>query len=790
MTPSNHASPFSPPEPVTSPTPLRRPKTRISADAQSMTSSVASLPYRASNASVQSLFASTTTPSSSRPVSPTTGISTPSRIAGSVFGGSTPSESYLLPPDRKDDPRNLILSGFVPHIAVHTSADTHELVQDKGFKGGLWELIRPFGEKIQGKVNVRDSIGAGRTYDDFGVRFVQLGDGLEIPQGIPGSQRSGEGRILSPNGSRSMPDSLAAQRLRTGGDVSEIERLVDRHLTNAEEFPSVSAEDFLNLKDSSKTSGAPSPFYTLYLRRLLSGIPLAPHETFSHPVACIIAISSRNKNPIEALRRLYEESSRGEKRLPLWVNDDYLRYYVLVHDEERDDITKSITLFEQMKRHFGLHCHLLRIRSSQCVATDDDSVQLPRCEWIAASEEMAEIQARESQEDPEDSFPCIYESDTTAIKTFIREMVTQSVVPSMERCVATWNDQVASRRRGISGRFMSLSKTLKWSTFGSSSRNTSANMAGSGSNYDALQGFYRPDSPEALMRKLADYSFMLRDWKLAQQIYDLLRSDFTNDKAWKYHAAANEMAAVSTLMMPHSISAKTRTETIDLMLETSSYSYMTRCSAPYGALRCLTLGMELLRVRGGSATGDAAKWGARLLEHKIVGSIGDSLYKERVAVCYGTKKGHGAGLWGSRTRKSAMWSIMAAEGWLNLEKPHQSKKSLDDAHAKYGTLKHKDSMFYFFEANEFVRGLETQIENTLYPMTESQATIMPDDLIETTMAEESEAFNSRPHRRSLMGGVAPPPIASLESAPLHGTLLEVEEKEKENAITSNDFEQE
>ncbi|KAM3080483.1 hypothetical protein ACMFMG_005433 [Clarireedia jacksonii] len=785
MTPSNHATPFSPPESVTSPISLRRPKARMSTDSQSMVSSVSSLPYRASNASVSSLFASTSTPSGSRPVSPTGGTSTPSRLAGSVFGGSTLSEN------RKDDPRNVILQGLVPHIAVHTSADTHELVQDKGFKGGLWELIRPFGEKIQGKVNVRDSIGAGRTYEDFGVRFVQLGDGLEVPEGIPGSRRSGEGRILSPNGTKLIPESVTAQRLRTGGDISQVERLVDRHLSYAEEYPSADAEDFLNFKDKSKTSATPSPFYTLYLRRLLSGLPLAPHETFSHPVACVIAISSRNPNPIEALRRLYEESSRGEKRLPLWVNDDYLRYYVLVHDEERDDITKSITLFEQMKRHFGLHCHLLRLRSSQCVATDDDSVQLPRCEWVAASEELADIQARETQEDPEDSFPCIYESDTTAIKTFIREMVIQSVIPSMERCVATWNDQVASRRRGISGKFMSLSKTLKWSAFGSSSRSSSSSATGSGSNYDALQGFYRPDSPEAIMRKLADYSFMLRDWKLAQQIYDLLRSDFSNDKAWKYHAAANEMAAISTLLMANSISAKTRQETVDLMLETSSYSYMTRCSASYGALRCLALGMELLRLRGGSATDDAARWGSRLLEHKIVGPVGDALFKERVAVCYGTKKGHGAGLWGNRTRKSAMWSIMAADGWLGLDKPHQSKKSLDDASAKYASLTHKDSLLHFSKANEFFNALHTEVENTLYPITESQITITPEDDIETTMGEETEEFISRPHRRSLMGAVAPP-IASLESAPLHGTLMEAEEKEKEKekGHATNDFEQE
>lgn len=41
------------------------------------------------------------------------------------------------------------------------------------------------------------------------------------------------------------------------------------------------------------------------------------------------------------------------------------------------------------------------------------------------------------------------------------------------------------------------------------------------------------------MRKLADYAFMLRDWKLALSCYDLLRTDFANDKAWRYHAGAH-----------------------------------------------------------------------------------------------------------------------------------------------------------------------------------------------------------------------------------------------------------
>ncbi|KAK5239151.1 hypothetical protein LTR16_012219, partial [Cryomyces antarcticus] len=110
------------------------------------------------------------------------------------------------------------------------------------------------------------------------------------------------------------------------------------------------------------------------------------------------------------------------------------------------------------------------------------------------------------------------------------------------------------------------------------------------------------------MRKLADYAFMLRDFKLAQSTYDLLRTDFSNDKAWKNYAGANEMAAISTLLASQSLSTKARLDTVDQMLETACYSYITRCAAPYSALRTLALGLELLKLRGASAADDAARW--------------------------------------------------------------------------------------------------------------------------------------------------------------------------------------
>ena len=648
----------------------------------------------------------------------------------------------------------------MPHIAVHSSKDTVDLVGDKGFEGGLWALLRPFGERVQGKVTVRDSTGAGKTWDDFAVRFVQLGDGLEVPTALRKSQ---EGKGGTANGQKPIPVAVAAKRARSGGDISQVETLVNRHLTYAEEYPSTGEDDYLTCREGkTKDSGIPSPFYTLFLRRLLSGLPLAPHETFAHPVACIIAISSRNTNPIEELRKLYAESSQ---QLPMWVNNEYLRYYVLVHDEERDDITKSIALFEQMKRHFGLHCHLLRLRSSQCISSDDDSVHLPRCEWLAAAEELSEIQARELHEDMDDSHPCIYESDTTAIKTFIRELVTQSVIPSMERNISTWNDQVASRRRGVSGRLLNITK--KWTVgFGGTRNGSNGSPTGSSSNYDSLQGFYRPDAPEAIMRKLADYAFMLRDWKLAYSTYNLLISDFSNDKAWRYHAATNEMAAISILLSQQDISSTKRKESVDNVLEAACYSYITRCSTTYGALRALALTMELLRLRGGSATDDAARWGVKLLEYRVVGVIGEALIKERIAVYYASKIGSGSRAWGSRARKSALWSILAADAWLTLGKPQQAKLRLDEAGDKYGELLVKGGLEKWSEASPFLAGLRREVVQALYPESAIEGSLMPSEEMETeVMVEESQAFESRPHRRSLMG-VQAPVLTGLESSPL------------------------
>lgn len=350
-------------------------------------------------------------------------------------------------------------------------------------------------------------------------------------------------------------------------------------------------------------------------------------------------------------------------------------------------------------------------------------------------------------------------------------MVAQSIVPFMERCVSSWNDQVASRRRGVSGRLMSLSK--RWTGFGSSSRGTSGQGAlgvstGSNSNYDAVQGFYKPDTPEATMRKLADYAFMLRDWKLAQSTYELLKTDYNNDKAWRYHAAANEMAAISTLLNPLLLDSKMRSETIDRMLDNAAYSYVTRCAAPYGALRCLALGVELLKIRGNSSADDAARWATRVLEMRLVGPVGHALFIERVAACYGSRRGAGVGGWGSRRRKSALWGVLAAEAWIKLDRKLQAEKCLAAADALYSKLPHEGRSLPFQGMYLFVEGLRHTLNTKVAPGGDAEDLVASNDdgapLVEIE-EEESEKLDHPSHRKSLIGASGGAPFG-FDTAPL------------------------
>ena len=225
-----------------------------------------------------------------------------------------------------DEPRQIIVGSFAPRVSVYASEDTEEFLKTKGFNGGFKELLRPYAERIPGKVVARDSIGASKAWEDFGIRIVGPDEGQPFRAQSTDAGRNVNGRTSGLRDSTSSAATLS----------TPFEKLLDHHLRNEETGARIQTYGHM---DSHSSAPKPPPTTTstafpLYLRKLLSGMLMVPYETFCHPVGCIIAISSHNHSPIETLRHLYNQSG---KRIPAFVGPEYLRYYVLIHDEEHHE---------------------------------------------------------------------------------------------------------------------------------------------------------------------------------------------------------------------------------------------------------------------------------------------------------------------------------------------------------------------------------------------------------------------------------------------------------------------
>ena len=340
----------------------------------------------------------------------------------------------------------------------------------------------------------------------------------------------------------------------------------------------------------------------------------------------------------------------------------------------------------------------------------------------------------------------------------MREMVTQSIVPFMEGRVTTWNDQVASRRRGLSGRFMSLSK--KWAGFGSGRGNKSSPVSSSSnSNYSSSLGFYTPDSPESVMHHLADYAFMLRDWKLSSTVYDILRVDFGDDKAWNHQAIANEMTAIALLLMPQSASTRPKVDAIDQMLDSASYTYVSRWSQPQNTVRCLVLAIELYRSRGGNAIEEAARWANTVLDLSILSPLAQRILTERLAICFKTKQGLGQMGWCSRKRKAAFWNLLAADVWLLSAKPFQAETRLQEAGNLYGVLQRSNVMPSFVGMQDYWEKIHNVVAKQLRAAAYNEPTAWSASSAEI-VDEEREDLNDQTHltkrNQHLSMGIQPP----------------------------------
>lgn len=457
----------------------------------------------------------------------------------------------------------------------------------------------------------------------------------------------------------------------------------------------------------------------------------------------MLVVSANSSDPMNAFAALFEASEAHACRaftLRPFVDPHILRYYVLIHDISYSgpDLSESISLLENVKKTYGLHCCLLPINSGQ------DGQASPRISKLYSSALRHERNSRKTgrandvppkvptKDGPEEELAEVDESsvsisederarwysaikegvtygqllsgvDVKKIRSFVRDFSAQSLIPFLERCVTLWNEQLAASRRGLTGRLFGAA-SRKFFSGGSVRGSSQAQVAASFSTL----GYYPHSSMEAQTRRLADFAFMTRDYKLAAAMYDLGRRDYANDKAVKYIAGANEMFGLSHLMIMlcnHSppidvdsylasagqhylISPRQKGSALQLDSLRATLLYYEAYrglhfyrSAPFALVRTATEG-------GGDAENDLEVAGAVLLEQAAIADLRQS---DRPAL-----------------RKCALHLVMAAHRYRSCGQKHLSHRCFQGAASFYQILRRTRSDRASKENHEKEEGQDRQ----------------------------------------------------------------------------------
>ncbi len=503
-----------------------------------------------------------------------------------------------------------IHAALSPRVAVLSSPDVDRVIQFNGIPD-LSTLLRPFEFSVE-RLSVRTSQLETRVCDRFPLRFdpysifnaqaaraVNPAEELldQVNQLIATNIKKWDAQVPKPN--------AAGQQHHTGSDNAFNE------LDDKEAAGKALEETLAKLQRGSLEET--TPWFAAVQQLVFSQRPVCKHETFGHPVAVLLAVSSASPDPMNDFAKLYEVTSQASP-FPAqpFINTDVLKYYVLIHDVRTSgpDLSSSKEMLEQIKKTYGLHCCLLAINSAP-----DDRPAAPAKLAALWSPYVPTLPTSPNPMSPPGDptranlAAVLDEEDVKRIKGFIRELTAQSIVPFMERYVQHMGEHLANSRRGLTNRLFGASRKL----FGGVSVGGSSDKSGSGSStpgglatsggYDAQNEWYPYTSIEAQTRRLADFAFTIRDYKLAASMYDLGRKDFAGDKAHRHSAAATEMFGLSHLMIMYT--ARSAPIDVDSYLAQACQEYTLRSAAraapamdENNALRATLLYYEAYRMLG------------------------------------------------------------------------------------------------------------------------------------------------------------------------------------------------
>ncbi|KAJ3221198.1 Trafficking protein particle complex 8 [Clydaea vesicula] len=412
-----------------------------------------------------------------------------------------------------------------PLAAIIGSEDTRSLTSKNNLPD-LAALFSPFGDPITSNVTLRDSKGQASVVDNFTLRFKGLNE-LDIF----------DYQQLNSVLTEPLPPLLH-------GNLK-----VDLNLLK-QSGVGIEYEDFERY----------TPWYTQYRDYFSLFDGPSEHETFNHPIACIFVVTTENPDPVSTFSLLSSQASLPKIFEKGFMDKNFLKHFLLIHEEKSQSQQNPEQTLIALKKAFGLNCSLLKLSGKENLTELRDKHYYDYWEnHIKLQEGFSKAVVKSADE----NLISVSEKDEQILHGLHFSKVDINNIETF----------VIASRKGMAGRL-----------FSAFSRSSKSSVQPKNSLIDASGKFmYLSDSSEVLQRKLADYSFMLRDYVFAYSIYDSARKLYqNNEQASRYFAGSQEMLGFCVLMT-EGVSKVTIESNFDLAVDTYKFSkdflYETRCTA-------------------------------------------------------------------------------------------------------------------------------------------------------------------------------------------------------------------
>ncbi|KAM3161019.1 TRS85-like protein [Lachancea thermotolerans] len=437
--------------------------------------------------------------------------------------------------------RKIVSSAVSPVVTVNSTAALDEHIQESYGVDSLYMLLRYFGDCVSD----RDQAEAG---PELGTE--------------PGKNRN---RARS----NSLFQRQASHYLRFTRPLTDlIDVRESRDLLFDYHSLEVFLEKYLSLVEANTTSDTPhtllqhSIYHKFFTTAISSTAHLSPYESFNHPVASLLALDISKDQGYEEARDLliaFKNMHNTTPHFPAFINvNDILPVFLLCYEEDsREQFELCQSLSKTIKKQLFVESLLLPCWGQNINAGASPSRILHQPIMSSLEETMYSMMKESTITLPLSLINYIYDRLTN--------LIDELMIPFMKRKISFWDESILQPRKSIFPNSKFFRKLIS---------KTPAPPPASDSATHSQQGvaYFAATSNEFILRKLADWSFMLSDFKNAYSTYELLSKDF--EQRPEYLASCLEWCALSVLMGAQSIvTVKMIKNDIDPLINRALKSY-------------------------------------------------------------------------------------------------------------------------------------------------------------------------------------------------------------------------